>query len=250
MKVQYNILAKQFKESLINKCFSLGYCLATRPREEHFLFMWRNIIWYLGYMVSDTWEVKSLNYRREGYEKVLQPWINSNWYPYVNLYRNGKPKSEVIHRLVATAFIENLEGKSDVNHKNWIKTDNSLENLEWMTRSENICHAYKKWLNYASENNCFRRNNPRKWKYLDNALNARKVVQSQKDGTFVKTWWCILNASKHLWIDNSSISKCALWKRKTAWWFKWYYLATMESTCWEAKEASFWLEDVKWVQEY
>lgn len=45
--------------------------------------------------------------------------------------------------MVAILFLENPENKKEVNHKNWIRTDNSIENLEWNTHQENVIHSWK-----------------------------------------------------------------------------------------------------------
>lgn len=63
--------------------------------------------------------------------------LAKNGYKVVSLYKDFKPDKRYVHRLVAEAFLPRLE----VNHKNGIKTDNRLENLEWMTTSQNVLHA-------------------------------------------------------------------------------------------------------------
>lgn len=61
----------------------------------------------------------------------------------VKLWKENEVKTHLVSRLVATAFIPNPENKGFVNHKNGNPLDNSLENLEWVTRSENQTHAFK-----------------------------------------------------------------------------------------------------------
>ncbi len=74
-------------------------------------------------------------------EKLLVPSITTSGYLKVGLSLNSGYITKLVHRLVAETFIENLNNKPQVNHKNGVKTDNRVENLEWNTRSENMIYA-------------------------------------------------------------------------------------------------------------
>ena len=116
--------------------------------------VWRDVVGYVGlYQVSNLGRVKSLNYRRTNTPKILKPGKNSSGYLDVGLYDNGSKKSMLIHRLVGFAFIPKLKDKPAINHKNGCKTDNKVDNLEWVSPSENNFHAIETGLrNIVGEN--------------------------------------------------------------------------------------------------
>ena len=95
------------------------------------------------YQVSDMGNVK-----RTDKNRMLKLGVNNSGYYSVYVGRRA-----FVHRLVALAFVPNPEGKTEVNHKNGIKTDNRATNLEWVTRSENLNHRYNalgiKGVNYG-----------------------------------------------------------------------------------------------------
>ena len=106
-----------------------------------------------GYMVSNLGRVKALSKtiswgKRNPqlvtyHEHIMKQTENSYGYLVVMLTMpDGDDRYWRVHRLVANAFISNPEHKPTVNHKNGIKIDNTLDNLEWMTISENTKHAY------------------------------------------------------------------------------------------------------------
>lgn len=101
---------------------------------------WKEIPGFEGqYSVSDTGEIFS---HRSG--KTLKEKIDRYGYPCVVLTKHGKPYYRTVHRLVALTFIPNPYNKETVNHINEIKTDNRVQNLQWMTVGENV--------NYGSRN--------------------------------------------------------------------------------------------------
>lgn len=100
--------------------------------------IWQDIKGWEGYyQVSNIGRVKSLY---EDVEKILKQ--KERRYLSVCLFKDKKRKYVNVHRLVAQNFIPNPNNKGEVNHKNGIKTDNRVENLEWSTRSENSKHRH------------------------------------------------------------------------------------------------------------
>lgn len=97
---------------------------------------WKPVKGYEGlYLVSSAGRVWS-TYRGRYKNATLQ----NGGYPLVWLSKDGKRCAKLVHRLVAEAFIDNPDGLKEVNHKDGVKTNNTVGNLEWCSRSENLTH--------------------------------------------------------------------------------------------------------------
>jgi hypothetical protein len=92
---------------------------------------------YKGYTIFEDGRILGL----KGY--FLKPGLASNGYYTIVICENGKHTTKCIHRLLAESFIQNPHGYNVVNHINSDRTDNRLENLEWVTFSGNSQHAFK-----------------------------------------------------------------------------------------------------------
>lgn len=181
--------------------------------------IWKDIEGYEGfYQVSNLGRVKSLE--RDVYypngtiirhmeEKILVPSLGGGGYPFVHLHKNRKIKQEYVHRLVAMAFIENPENKPQVNHRDEVKTNNVVENLEWCTSVYNA--------NYGTRiQRCVQ--NHRSYK-LGNNPSAKAVFCVELN----KTFDCAKRAEEELGIWGTSIIKVCKGKAKTTGGFHWRY---------------------------
>lgn len=172
---------------------------------------WKPVKNYEGYYeVSSDGQVRSLERkvgRLNGSTGVLKPkniviTINTNGYPSVDLYKNGKRTTKRVHRLIMESFYP-----LDVNHINGDQTDNRIENLEWVTRSCNLVHSYH---HLARKN----KKNPY-------PSNARKVHRIDPDsGIVLETYRSMSDAGKDGY-QISKVSLCCNGKRETHKKFKW-----------------------------
>lgn len=97
--------------------------------------------------VSDSGEIK-INGR------VKTPYLNKDGYPVISIKTSSGWRAVGVHRLVAMAFIENPNNLPQVNHKNYNRTDFSIENLQWISHADNVRYSIN---NYPDRN---RQNNP------------------------------------------------------------------------------------------
>lgn len=114
--------------------------------------IWKDIDGYEGiYQISNLGRVKSLSrvvIRKNGApngvkEKFFKRKVHSTGYYIVGLTQSGKTKNVKLHRLIAKAFIPNPKNLTDVNHINYDRSDNRIENLEWTSHRENGVHGFR-----------------------------------------------------------------------------------------------------------
>lgn len=103
---------------------------------------WKKVEEFPNYSISDEGHI-----RNDVTDHVRKNKTDRYGYSFVNLKKGGKTYSRSIHGLVAKAYLSKPEGKDEINHIDGNKSNNSVENLEYVTRSENIKHAFATGLN-------------------------------------------------------------------------------------------------------
>lgn len=170
--------------------------------------MWKEIKDYEHYLINEKGEIKN---SVKG--NILTPVVQKNGYAYINLRKKEKRKNFRVHRLIALAFIPNPEKKRTVNHKNGVRSDNRLENLEWMTHSENNKHSFT---------NLGRR--PHSYnKFGKESKSSIYVNQLTLSGEFIQTFAGQQEAGRQLGICSSHIVDVCRGKRNQTGGFKWEY---------------------------
>ena len=180
--------------------------------------IWKPIPGYEGlYEVSNKGRVKSLErdiickngVKRHYKERIMNGSLDTRGYLQVSLGNNkGERKFLWVHQIVATTFIPNPENKPQVNHKDEVKTNNCVDNLEWMTAKENS--------NYGTRN--------------ERVIKAisKPIMQYTKDGILIKVYPSVKEAAHQLGLSRSNISSAARGVYKQAYDFIWKYVEDEE----------------------
>ena len=164
--------------------------------------IWKDISGYEGYyMVSNMGNVKSLNYKGTGKEGILKGMDTGIGYLQLHLCKDGKIKNYFVHQLVATAFCENQEGYTEVNHINEDKSDNRADNLEWCSRQYNV--EYSK---------------------------AKAIIGINKISREILEFPSTMEAERKLGIAHGNICACCNGKRNSAGGFYWMYKNNNDDT--------------------
>lgn len=162
--------------------------------------IWLDIQGYNGkYKISNLGRV--LSYQWQNKPKYLSlNRLSKDGYPRVALIQNGKSSDFYVHRLVAQAFIPNMKNHKEVNHKDGIKTNNVVSNLEWVTHATNMKHASDTKLMKSAT----KENNP----------NYKGKIQVIKDGQLLATT-CGLQELKDLGLIPGKVYNCLNGKAKS-----------------------------------
>lgn len=103
----------------------------------------KDIIGYEG-LYAITEEGRVWGHKRK---RFLSTKVDKDGYLRVTLFKDGKATTVSVHRLVARAFLPNPNGLAQVHHKNGIRTDASVENLQWVSGNRNLAYMYAEQLN-------------------------------------------------------------------------------------------------------
>ncbi len=182
--------------------------------------IWKDIEGYEGYyQISSRGRVlaleRNVSERQRRKEKLRAITVLKTGYARVILYKEFGYKIEQVHRLVANAFIPNPENKPQVNHINSIRNDNRVENLSWVTSSENRIHGIKfgnvKTMAYWTGK-----------KGKDHPL-SKTIIQMTMDLEYVNEFIGTENAEIMTGIGRTNIARCCREISRSAGGYKWKY---------------------------
>lgn len=189
---------------------------------------WRDVVGYEGlYQVSNKGRVRSLNYRQKNETHIIRLCLNNKGYLMAGLTKDGHLKTIVVHRLVAKAFIPNPNKLPQINHKDEVKTNNTVDNLEWCTNKYN--HDYGTHNERVGLSNTGKKRSQESIKNYKKCQDykrdnyAKRILQYDLNGILIKEWRCAFDIEKDLGLSQNNIRTCCNYKAKTCGGFIWRY---------------------------
>lgn len=170
------------------------------------------------YLVNENGEVYSIKNK-----KKLKPNITKNGYATVQLFKNGKGKRVLIHRIVAQAFIPNLNNYLQVNHKDEDKLNNKADNLEWCNAKYNMNYGKGAQTRHSKINYKKISEKMKVSQISDGNNNATPVLQFDKSGNFIKRFNCEIDAIRELNAKSNHIPEVCKGKMKSFYGYIWKY---------------------------
>lgn len=159
--------------------------------------IWKDVKGYEGlYQVSNLGNIISLQ-SRWGKRKEPRPvskHITKKGYERASLYKQGVSRLHMVHKLMMITFNPTKSQHMEVNHKNRIRNDNRLDNLEWLTHTDNIRYS-----------------------------KGKSINQYDLQGNFITSWVCIRDVERKLNIDHRQICDCLKGRQKTCHNYIWKY---------------------------
>lgn len=145
--------------------------------------IWKPIKGFAGYQVSNLGRVRTYNKvtytahhgARHWRNRILAQKLRKDNCLQVNLWHNGKPITYYVHRLVAEAFLGEASSDMTVNHKDGNRQNNHVDNLEWLSRADNIRHGFDNDF-YSTQKCCELINMDGKIYYFQSLSQASKFL--------------------------------------------------------------------------
>ena len=159
--------------------------------------IWKDIPNYEGlYQASNLGNIRSLKNRwgNRIEPRLVKQQKTKKGYKRVRLSKKNKSKTFMVHRIIYITFIKDIENGLEINHKDFNRENNKINNLEMITHTNNVRYS-----------------------------KAKPIIQLSLNNEYIRKWDCIRDVEKEIGIDHRQICSCLLGKQKTCHGYKWKY---------------------------
>ena len=159
--------------------------------------IWKDIPNYEGlYQASNLGNIRSLKNRwgNRIEPRLVKQQKTKKGYKRVRLSKKNKSKTFMVHRIIYITFIKDVENGLEINHKDFNRENNKINNLEMINHTKNVRYS-----------------------------KAKPIIQLSLNNEYIRKWDCIRDVEKEIGIDHRQICACLLGKRQTCHGYKWKY---------------------------